>query len=261
MSFPLKSKVSKNPKWFKQSLRLHQKRTKYFCISALKRSQYWEISGLAICQNSANTPSLYQHSGQKPKTIFVCILMQTSTLLKPIRFFIDLYFLVIPTGLFYLGKSQESLILEPGVYKGSGIKNIKIKQVQKYWNYQDPSYFQCYSYLEVFFHIGKTTVSKNLWQKLIIFTCKIIAPGHRRQPNHFSNFTLCIGWKKAFRLSVSISFSAVFKMNMLDLANLLDNDGNMQNEMMVMAFAATLMSTIPVLLGNEFDVNVGKFIL
>ena len=47
-------------------------------------------------------------------------------------------------------------------------------------------------------------------------------------------------------------------MNMLDLANLLDNDGNMQNEMMVMAFAATLMSTIPVLLGNEFDVNVGK---
>ena len=49
-------------------------------------------------------------------------------------------------------------------------------------------------------------------------------------------------------------------MNMMDLANLLDNDGNMQNEMMVMAFAATLMSTIPVLLGNEFDVNVGKFI-
>jgi len=46
-------------------------------------------------------------------------------------------------------------------------------------------------------------------------------------------------------------------MNMLDLANLLDNDGNMQNEMMVMAFAATLLSTIPVLLGNEFDVNVG----
>ena len=50
-------------------------------------------------------------------------------------------------------------------------------------------------------------------------------------------------------------------MNMMDLANLLDNDGNMQNEMMVMAFAATLMSTIPVLLGNEFDVNVGEFIL
>lgn len=46
-------------------------------------------------------------------------------------------------------------------------------------------------------------------------------------------------------------------MNFLDLANLLDNDGNMQNEMMVMAFAATLLSTIPVLLGNEFDVNVG----
>ncbi len=45
-------------------------------------------------------------------------------------------------------------------------------------------------------------------------------------------------------------------MNFLDLANLLDNDGNMQNEMMVMAFAATLLSTIPVLLGNEFDINV-----
>ena len=55
-------------------------------------------------------------------------------------------------------------------------------------------------------------------------------------------------------------FASVFKMNMLDLANLLDNDGNMQNEMMVMAFAATLLSTIPVLLGNEFDVNVGKAI-
>jgi len=47
------------------------------------------------------------------------------------------------------------------------------------------------------------------------------------------------------------------KMNLFDLANLLDNDGNLQNEMMVMAFAATLLSTIPVLLGNEFDINVG----
>lgn len=46
-------------------------------------------------------------------------------------------------------------------------------------------------------------------------------------------------------------------MNLFDLANLLDNDGNLQNEMMVLAFAATLLSTIPVLLGNEFDVNVG----
>ena len=46
-------------------------------------------------------------------------------------------------------------------------------------------------------------------------------------------------------------------MNFLDLANLLDNDGNLQNEMMVMAFAATLLATIPVLLGNEFDINVG----
>ena len=34
-------------------------------------------------------------------------------------------------------------------------------------------------------------------------------------------------------------------MNLFDLANLLDNDGNLQNEMMVMAFAATLLSTIP----------------
>ena len=41
-----------------------------------------------------------------------------------------------------------------------------------------------------------------------------------------------------------------FQMNFLDMANLLDNDGNMQNEMMVMAFAATLLSTIPVLLGS-----------
>ena len=32
---------------------------------------------------------------------------------------------------------------------------------------------------------------------------------------------------------------------------------NYQNEMMVLAFAATLMATIPILLGNEFDVNVG----
>ena len=49
----------------------------------------------------------------------------------------------------------------------------------------------------------------------------------------------------------------VYAMNFMDLANLLDNDGNLQNEMMVMAFAATLLSTIPVLLGNEFDINVG----
>ena len=46
-------------------------------------------------------------------------------------------------------------------------------------------------------------------------------------------------------------------MNMNDLANLLDSDGNLQNEMMVAAFAATMLATIPVLLGNEFDVNVG----
>lgn len=46
-------------------------------------------------------------------------------------------------------------------------------------------------------------------------------------------------------------------MNFFDLANLLDNDGNLQNEMMVGAFAATMLATIPVLLGNEFDVNVG----
>lgn len=47
------------------------------------------------------------------------------------------------------------------------------------------------------------------------------------------------------------------RMNMNDLANLLDSDGNLQNEMMVAAFAATMLATIPVLLGNEFDVNVG----
>ncbi|CAL4109285.1 unnamed protein product [Meganyctiphanes norvegica] len=47
------------------------------------------------------------------------------------------------------------------------------------------------------------------------------------------------------------------RMNFFDLANLLDSDGNLQNEMMVFAFAATMLSTIPVLLGNEFDINVG----
>lgn len=36
------------------------------------------------------------------------------------------------------------------------------------------------------------------------------------------------------------------RMNMFDLANLLDQDGNLQNEMMVMAFAATMLATIPV---------------
>merc|ERR1712223_1550920 len=46
-------------------------------------------------------------------------------------------------------------------------------------------------------------------------------------------------------------------MDFFDLANLLDNDGNLQNEMMVASFAATMLATIPVLLGNEFDVNVG----
>ena len=35
-------------------------------------------------------------------------------------------------------------------------------------------------------------------------------------------------------------------MNFFDLANLLDNDGNMQNEMMLMSFAATMLATIPV---------------
>merc|ERR1712004_66028 len=46
-------------------------------------------------------------------------------------------------------------------------------------------------------------------------------------------------------------------MDFFDLANLLDNDGNLRNEMMVASFAATMLATIPVLLGNEFDVNVG----
>ncbi|XP_063881283.1 uncharacterized protein LOC135111663 [Scylla paramamosain] len=47
------------------------------------------------------------------------------------------------------------------------------------------------------------------------------------------------------------------RMNFFDIANLLDSDGNLQNEMMVFAFAATMLSTIPILLGNEFDINVG----
>ena len=51
-----------------------------------------------------------------------------------------------------------------------------------------------------------------------------------------------------------ISILIFFQMNFLDMANLLDSDGNMQNEMMVMAFAATLLSTIPVLLGNKDEV-------
>ena len=36
------------------------------------------------------------------------------------------------------------------------------------------------------------------------------------------------------------------RMNFFDLANLLDNDGNLQNEMMVMSFAATLLTTVQV---------------
>jgi hypothetical protein len=40
-------------------------------------------------------------------------------------------------------------------------------------------------------------------------------------------------------------------MNLFDIANLLDNDGNLQNEMMVFAFAATLLSTIP---GRSFTI-------
>jgi hypothetical protein len=39
-------------------------------------------------------------------------------------------------------------------------------------------------------------------------------------------------------------------MNFFDLANLLDNDGNLQNEMMVMSFAATLLATIPVIFNS-----------
>jgi len=60
-----------------------------------------------------------------------------------------------------------------------------------------------------------------------------------------------------WRLFSSGSEAGEARMNMFDLANLLDNDGNLQNEMMVAAFAATMLATIPVLLGNEFDVNVG----
>ena len=35
--------------------------------------------------SSANTPSLYQHSGQKPKNVFIHILVQTKTSLRPFR--------------------------------------------------------------------------------------------------------------------------------------------------------------------------------
>ena len=45
-------------------------------------------------------------------------------------------------------------------------------------------------------------------------------------------------------------------MNFLDLANLLDSNGNMQNEMMVMAFAATMFATIP---GNTRLIPVHGF--
>ncbi|KAF0301153.1 hypothetical protein FJT64_026489 [Amphibalanus amphitrite] len=47
------------------------------------------------------------------------------------------------------------------------------------------------------------------------------------------------------------------RMSMADIGNLLDSDGNLQNELLVFAFAATLLATIPILLGNEFDVNIG----
>ncbi|XP_043189515.1 uncharacterized protein LOC122363840 [Amphibalanus amphitrite] len=47
------------------------------------------------------------------------------------------------------------------------------------------------------------------------------------------------------------------RMSMTDIGNLLDSDGNLQNELLVFAFAATLLATIPILLGNEFDVNIG----
>ena len=46
-------------------------------------------------------------------------------------------------------------------------------------------------------------------------------------------------------------------MALSDIGNLLDSDGNLQNELLVFAFAATLLATIPILLGNEFDVSVG----
>ncbi|XP_045618463.1 uncharacterized protein [Procambarus clarkii] len=47
------------------------------------------------------------------------------------------------------------------------------------------------------------------------------------------------------------------KRRMNYISNLLDSDGNLQNEMLAFAFAATMLSTIPILLGNEFDVNDG----
>ena len=65
--------------------------------------------------------------------------------------------------------------------------------------------------------------------------------------SHYAKM-LCVESEKMMKMyNVSI-FG--FQMNFMDMANLLDNDGNMQNEMMIMAFAATLLSTIPVLLGS-----------
>jgi hypothetical protein len=47
------------------------------------------------------------------------------------------------------------------------------------------------------------------------------------------------------------------RMNLFDLSNLLDSDGNLQNELLLLAFAAVLLSTIPIILSNEFDVDIG----
>ena len=86
-------KVSKKRNGLSEVFICTKTKQKYFCISALKRGQY-KLSSfltLAICLflscahlSSANTPSLYQHSGQKPKNIFVSILVQRKPSLSPL---------------------------------------------------------------------------------------------------------------------------------------------------------------------------------
>merc|ERR1719479_641633 len=74
---------------------------------------------------------------------------------------------------------------------------------------------------------------------------------------HCCSTSQLLHWEHFPKTNFSNHNMAPTPMDFFDLANLLDNDGNLQNEMMVASFAATMLATIPVLLGNEFDVNVG----
>merc|ERR1712037_941529 len=74
---------------------------------------------------------------------------------------------------------------------------------------------------------------------------------------HCCSTSQLLYWEHFPKTNFSNYDMAPTPMDFFDLANLLDNDGNLQNEMMVASFAATMLATIPVLLGNEFDVNVG----